>query len=359
VIPLPESYGYLELSDGSVFRGRLFGSDRGTDGEVVFNTGMVGYPEALTDPSYRGQILALTYPLIGNYGVPAMPGGRFESDRLQVRGLVVSRLEDDRSHHSASRTLRQWFETENVAGIEGIDTRELTKRLRENGTMLGRIVPANGAEPFSVRDPNSTDLVGEVTAPAIGWLGKDNDGPTVSVVDCGCKRGITDELLERGCRLKVLPYDFDPGDVEGDGVLISNGPGDPSVLKRTIASIGVLLKGDRPVAGICLGCQLLALSSGGKTYKLKFGHRSQNQPVKDLLNGRCMVTSQNHGYAVDDSLPNGWKVWSRNLNDGSVEGILHEERPFFALQFHPEARPGPTDAKWFFDRLMEALNDGR
>ncbi len=354
---MPDRAGLLELSDGTAFRGRLSGSMEGCDGEVVFNTGMVGYPESLTDPSYRGQVLALTYPLVGNYGVPAA-GGRFESDRVQVRGLVVSRLVEDSSHHSAARSLREWFESEHVTIIEGIDTRELTKRLREKGTMLGRIVPGDKAGPFKVRDPNLDDLVGEVAAKEPQWLGKDNHGPLVSVVDCGCKRGIIEELLSRGCRLKVLPYDFGPGDVEGKGVLISNGPGDPSVLGRTVGSVRALLDRSMPVAGICLGCQLLALAAGGRTYKLKFGHRSQNQPVKDLTTGRCMVTSQNHGYAVDDSLPEGWKVWSRNLNDSSVEGIMHQDLPFFALQFHPEARPGPTDAVGFFDRFMEALDGG-
>jgi carbamoyl-phosphate synthase small subunit len=356
---LQDTEGFLELSDGSVFRGTLFGSGEATDGEVVFNTGMVGYPEALTDPSYKGQVLSFTYPLIGNYGVPSFPGGRFESDRVQVRGLVVGRLMSDRAHHTADSSLDDWLRREGITGIQGVDTRELTKRLREKGTMLGRIGKGKPSSPFSVRDPNLDDLVRDVSVGKARWFGEGNSGPTISIIDCGCKRGIIEQLLSRGCRIKLLPYDLRPSDIEGKGVLISNGPGDPAVLERTIGSIRELLKGDLPVAGICLGCQLLALASGGRTYKLKFGHRSQNQPVKDVFTGHCMVTSQNHGYAVDPaSLRDGWRVWSTNLNDGSVEGIMHDNGRFFALQYHPEARPGPTDSSSFFDRFLEAVRNG-
>jgi len=349
--------GFLELEDGSVFEGTMFGGAGGSDGEVVFNTGMVGYPESMTDPSYRGQVLAFTYPLIGNYGVPSPGTERFESDRIQVRGLVVNRIMGDRSHHEAAMSLSDWMVQENIPGISGVDTRELTKRLRSCGTMLGRILPAGqGGSAFEVMDPNRTDLVSQVSSRDGYQIGSDNPGPRVVLIDCGCKNGIIRELLARDCRVRVVPYDADPSNFDHDGVMISNGPGDPAVLKGTIGNVKRLLEGERPVAGICLGCQLMALAAGARTYKLRFGHRSQNQPCREEGSGRCYITSQNHGFAIEEgSLPGGWRTWYRNLNDGTVEGIRHEELPFFALQFHPEARPGPTDSRGFFDLFVEAL----
>lgn len=357
---MSEGTGYLELEDGTVYPGTLFGSGSASSGEVVFNTGMVGYPESLTDPSYRGQILAMTYPLIGNYGIPHPQSRSFESGSIHVRGLVVSEIVHEYSHHDASCSLSDWLASQDVAGISGIDTRALTKRLRERGTMLGRIVPDGDNGPFLVEDPNRTDLVSEVSGRETVRFGEDNVGPLVTLVDCGCKRGILDSLLERGCRVDLVPYDIEPEEVKGDGVLISNGPGDPSLLKDTIRTVSALIEGDRPVAGICLGCQLIALAAGARTYKLRFGHRSQNQPCRETGTGRCVITSQNHGYAVDGrSLPEGWSVWSTNLNDGTVEGIRHSKKPFFALQYHPEARPGPKDSLDFFDRFLEAMHDGQ
>ncbi|MGA1821266.1 MAG: glutamine-hydrolyzing carbamoyl-phosphate synthase small subunit [Thermoplasmatota archaeon] len=357
--------GFLELEDGTVFRGELFGSCGETDGEVVFNTGMVGYPESMTDPSYRGQILAFTYPLIGSYGVPDFRKGsdRFESDHIQVRGIVVQNYIDEYSHHEAVTSLDRWMKDEGIAGIQGIDTRELTKILRNRGTMLGRIVSIPPEKDgFRVEDPNSTDLVSEVTSPGIERIDQANgDSPNVLVMDCGCKRSIVSELAARGLGITVIPYDHDPAGMEFDGIMISNGPGDPSILVKTIENVGKLMeeRPEVPISGICLGCQILALAAGGRTYKLPFGHRSQNQPSRLKGTESCVITSQNHGYAVDGkSLPAGWEIWYENLNDGSVEGIRHSERPYFAVQFHPEASPGPTDSRDFFDRFAEVVRRG-
>ena len=376
---LPRS-GRLVLEDGTVFMGEVFGAPISSDGEVVFNTGMVGYVESLTDPSYRGQILCLTYPLIGNYGVPVFEKGseRFESDRVQVRGLVVASYVDTYSHWEAGMSLQQWLERQGVVGLFGVDTRELTKTLREKGTMLGRIQVSEQANeprssaPFepvnisdSVADPNTTDLVGEVscTAPfTLPPLEKgDSPPPRVVVVDCGSKRSIIQELRRRGCETVVVPHDHDFSTMDCDGVMLSNGPGDPTMCTATIRHTAALLERSDPVpvAGICLGSQIMALAAGGRTFKLPYGHRSQNQPCREEGTEHCVITSQNHGYAVaPSSLPEGWDIWFRNLNDGTVEGIRHRELPFFAVQFHPEAAPGPTDSMGFFDRFMEVVQNG-
>ena len=365
---------YLELNDGTRFAGTVFGSLRDIDGEVVFNTGMVGYVESLTDPSYRGQILVLTYPLIGNYGVPTFEIGseKFESDEIQVRGLVVADYSEAYGHWDAGQSLGSWLRDQGVLGLTGVDTRELTRILRSRGTMLGRIVRAPGESggarglddrtataTFSVRDPNATDLVGEVAAkklvthpPLPGTT-----GPHILVVDCGCKRSILRELRARGCRITRVPYCHDFSAMDCDGILLSNGPGDPAVCTTTVATVAKAMARSRPVAiaGICLGSQILALAAGGRTYKLPYGHRGQNQPVQQVGTQRSWITSQNHGYAVDaSSLPAGWQVWFSNLNDGTVEGIRHDSLPFFAVQFHPEGAPGPADSLSFFDMFVEA-----
>ncbi|MBD3235793.1 MAG: glutamine-hydrolyzing carbamoyl-phosphate synthase small subunit [Candidatus Eisenbacteria bacterium] len=390
--------GILELEGGESFPGTFFGGVHACHGEVVFNTGMVGYVESLTDPSYRGQILTLTYPLIGNYGVAsfAPTSSCFQSDGIQVRALIVSSYTETHSHRDGELSLGDWLRAEGIVGLAGVDTRELTRLLRNRGTMLGRIritdarpglvddagvarhaITAAACEHRSaIPDPNATHLVAEVSTRDVRYdphpAAEDEDparntaclpGPHIVVVDCGCKRSILRELRERGCRLTIVPHDHDLCAIPCDGMLLSNGPGDPVLCEATVRQVAARLAeverldvDDRPpLAGICLGNQLLARAAGARTYKLPYGHRGQNQPVRRIGSQRCYITSQNHGYAVDgDSLPEGWEVWYENLNDGTVEGIRHSRLPFFAVQFHPEGAPGPLDARDFFDAFLSA-----
>jgi carbamoyl-phosphate synthase small subunit len=347
----------LVLEDGSVFAGRPFGFQGSVSGEVVFNTGMVGYPEALTDPSYRGQILVLTYPLVGNYGVPPShsSGGLppfFESDRLQVAGLVVSEVSQDYSHWSASRALGSWLEEHRVPGISGIDTRALTRRLRDKGTMLGKILQEG--ETLDFYDPGLDNLVPLVSvAERVVYAGGKK---RVLLVDCGCKLSIIRGLLSRGVTVIRVPWDYDLFNEQFDGVVVSNGPGDPKACVPTISNVKRAVESGIPVFGICLGHQILALASGADTYKLKFGHRSQNQPCNEAGTKRCLITSQNHGYAVrNESLAEGWEPWFINVNDRTNEGIRHRSKPFMSVQFHPEAAPGPVDAGVLFDEFLKRL----
>jgi carbamoyl-phosphate synthase small subunit len=316
-------------------------------GEVVFNTGMVGYTEALTDPSYSGQILVLTYPLVGNYGVPP----HFESRKIHASALVVSSMATEYSHASAEKSLPQWLYEQRIPCLAGVDTRALTKRLRNHGCMLGKVV--QGGEDVPFEDPNARNLVKQVSAErAIYEAG----GKTVVVVDCGAKASIIEELGVRGLRVIRVPADYDFLQEDFDAVLVSNGPGDPSVNTATIRNIARAMELGRPIMGICLGHQLLALAAGAKTYKLKFGHRGHNQPCVEAGTGRCYITSQNHGFAVDaSSLPQGWEPWFTNANDGSNEGMRHQSRPFMSVQFHPEAAPGPVDSRALFDRFLETI----
>lgn len=352
----PESR--LLLEDGAEFRGRLFGACRPVGGEVVFNTGMVGYPEALTDPSYHGQILVLTYPLVGNYGVPGderdelgLPR-HFESERIQVRGLVVAELAHDTSHWTARRSLHRWLEEQGVTGLAGVDTRALARRLRSRGTMLGQIAPERADTGWD--DPNRRNLVAEVSAPEVVDYGC--DGPRVLLLDCGAKASIVRGLVAAGARVRRVPWNHDLRREEFDGLCLSNGPGDPRTCGAAVAAVRGALEGGVPTFGICLGNQLLALAAGADTYKLKFGHRSQNQPCVERDTRRCWITAQNHGYAVDaSSLPEGWEAWLLNGHDGSVEGVRHRSRPFRGVQFHPEASPGPTDTGWLFADFVRSL----
>ncbi len=350
--------GKLVLQDGAVFDGYSFGAQRSVSGEVVFATGMTGYPETLTDPSYHGHILTFTFPLVGNYGVPHKQDGNalglpFESSRLQTAALLVSDYSEAHSHWDAQKSLGEWLEEEGVPALTGIDTRALTKRLREAGSMLGRVIIGDGEEP-DWYDPHAENLLPKVSIKAPQRYGSGDR--CVAVIDCGGKNNIIQCLVDRGVEVLRVPWDYDVSGEDIHGVMITNGPGDPKKSSTAIHNTRRLLTRRIPVFGICLGHQILSLAIGADTYKLKYGHRSQNQPVIDEMTQRCFVTSQNHGYAVDaESLPEGWLPWFTNLNDGTNEGIRHTELPAFSVQFHPEAAPGPVDTEWLFDDLVRLV----
>lgn len=347
----------LSLEDGTVYRGKSFGKLLPSSGEVVFNTAMTGYPESLTDPSYRGQILCLTYPLVGNYGAPGKDEEddlyKFhESSSIHIRGLLVSDYSFEYSHWNAATSLHEWLETNNIPGIYGIDTRALTKRLREKGSMLGKIEP-EGTET-ALYDPNNDNLVKEVSIDKPVVYG--NGQHRILLIDCGVKYNIIRNLLKRDTTIIRVPWDYDYSSEEYDGLFISNGPGDPVMCRETISNIGKSLEEDIPIFGICLGNQLIALASGARTYKLKYGHRSHNQPVLRAGTKRAYITSQNHGFAVDnDSLANDWEPLFINVNDNTNEGMKHRQKPFFSTQFHPEASGGPTDTDYLFDIFIDNI----
>jgi len=354
----------LILEDGTRFPGTHFGAASSTAGEVVFNTGMVGYGESMTDPSYQGQILALTYPLIGNYGIPfngqipgpVVPNGvspHFESERIHVKGLVVATLSGGFSHWSARDSLQAWMSRNGVPGISGIDTRALTKRLRAKGCMLGKIVV--GEQDVAWDDPNQRNLVAEVSVGERTVYPGSGKGRVV-LVDLGCKHNILRSLLRRGLTVVRVPWNYDWTGESADGVFLSNGPGDPKTCTDSIAVIRKGMERGIPILGICLGHQLMCLAAGGDTFKLKFGHRSQNQPCIEVRSRRCHITSQNHGYAVNErSLGDEWHPWFFNANDGTNEGIRHRSQPFASVQFHPEAHPGPTDTDFLFDSFLRTV----
>lgn len=341
----------LVLADKTVIEGKSFGADVSATGEVVFNTGMVGYVETLTDPSYQGQILVLTYPLVGNYGVPGPEF--FESTGIHISGLVVSEYSETYSSASAKQSLASWLKKSGIPAISGVDTRALTKKLREKGVMLGGL--AVKGNTIALEDPNKRNLVAEVSIKEKREYG---NGPIkIIAVDCGMKENIVRSLTRPGITVLRVPWDYDFTREEYDGLFLSNGPGDPTMCDATIQNIKNAFKKDIPILGICLGTQLLALAAGASTYKLKYGHRSQNQPCTDVSVGtRCYITSQNHGFAINrKTLPKEWKVWFENANDGSVEGIKHAHKPWSAVQFHPEASPGPTDTAWIFDEFLASV----
>ncbi|MBI2650284.1 glutamine-hydrolyzing carbamoyl-phosphate synthase small subunit [Candidatus Woesearchaeota archaeon] len=349
----------LILENGDEFKGFSFGAEHSVSGEVVFNTGMVGYPESLTDPSYKGQILVLTYPLIGNYGVPGKDVENnllknFESDKIQVQALVISDYSFEYSHWNAKKSLAEWLKEESIPAIYGIDTRKLTKTLREKGAMLGKIIINDDDVPFY--NPSSIDIVKDVSIREPIVYNERPNQKKIVVVDCGVKNNIIRNLIERNLTVIRVPYDYDFFTDFFDGLLISNGPGDPKMCDKTIYNIGRAMKHNIPIFGICLGNQILALAAGGDTYKLKYGHRSQNQPC--ILNGtkRCFITTQNHGYAVDmKSLDENWEEFFVNANDGTNEGIKHKTKPFMSAQFHPESWPGPNDTNFLFDEFVRML----
>lgn len=346
-------HGYLELEDGTKLPGVSFGHGGAATGEVVFSTGMVGYPESLTDPSYAGQILVYTYPLVGSYGVP--DSVYWESGKIHARALVVSSYIDTPSHISSTQSLAHWLQQEKIPALQIKDTRFLTQKIRSQGVMMGKIVFDHGTD---FEDLTSRNLVAEVSMgsedkqPVVYGSGK----KTVMVVDCGVKNNTLRHFLRRGLKVIRVPWDFDPfsAGLKFDGLFISNGPGDPKTVVPTVNTVKKALRAKVPVFGICLGNQILALAAGGDTYKLKYGHRGQNQPCYMEGSPRCYLTTQNHGYAVGE-IPKGFKPWFTNANDGTNEGIMHAKLPFFSVQFHPEAFPGPVDTEWIFDYFVEKL----
>jgi carbamoyl-phosphate synthase small subunit len=351
----------LILEDGTEFIGKSFGSEKSIAGEVVFYTAMVGYPESLTDPSYTGQILVSTFPMIGNYGVPKDSEtdnihDYFESDKIHVSGLIISDYSVEYSHWNADKSLGEWLKHEDVPGLFDIDTRALTKILREKGSMLGKIEFED--EPVDFFDPNNENLVARVSINEPQVYGKGKH--TVLLVDCGTKNNIIRCLTKRGVKVKRVPWDYDYSNETYDGLFISNGPGDPAMCDITVEYLSKALKNDKPIMGICLGNQLLARAAGASTYKMKYGHRSHNQPV--LLKGtnRCFITSQNHGFAIEnETIPSDWESLFINVNDESNEGIRHKTKPFFSTQFHPEAASGPVDTEFLFDDFIETIKKSK
>ncbi len=351
----------LTLEDGTVFYGYSFGSDISVAGEVVFNTSMTGYPESLTDPSYRGQILVLTYPLIGNYGVPAETTENdlfknYESDHLQITGLVISDYSEEYSHWNASESLGQWLRRSGIPGLTGIDTRALTKVIRERGAMPGKIEFDGDSIGFT--DPNKENLVDQVSTRNKEIYGEGRY--RILLIDCGVKYNIIRHFLKRDTTIIRVPWDHDLSKEKYDGLFISNGPGDPKMCEATISHLAYAMKSDTPIFGICLGNQLLALASGADTYKLKYGHRSHNQPVLMKGTNKAFITSQNHGYAIDDhTLGDEWETFFVNLNDQTNEGIRHKSKPIFSVQFHPEASSGPTDTEYLFDEFLKRVDESK
>ncbi len=377
----------LILADGTRYEGKSFGYEGSTAGEVVFNTAMTGYPESLTDPSYEGQILVTTFPLLGNYGVPpsgdASPSLRnyYEGSRIHCRAIVAQDYAYHHSHWLAERSLAQWLEEEKIPGIYDIDTRALTKHLREHGSMLGKIIieGTEAEDDVDFYDPNAENLIAKTscttaevyesieaastpltaTSDTTSWTAESRAGrKTVVLVDCGIKHNIIRCLLKRGVRVVRVPWDYDFTSLPYDGLFISNGPGNPDFAEATVENIRKAMSdgSERPICGICMGNQLLAKAAGARTYKLKYGHRSHNQPVRRAGTTQCFVTSQNHGFAVDDStLPSGWEPLFVNMNDNTNEGIRHTTLPYFSAQFHPEASSGPRDTEFLFDEFIAKL----
>ena len=366
----------LLLEDGTLFNGIGFGFPKSISGEIVFNTGMVGYTETLTDPSYRGQILCFTYPSIGNYGVPSelvldkygMPK-YFESDSIQTSGIVVSDLSNVASHYECVKTLDEWLYQQKVPGICGIDTRELTKKIRVEGVMNGKIIISDESLSSSKNyldtafDYDHYNFVNEVSVDEPKFYG-DRSNPLVALIDTGTKYSIIRNLIKLGLSVIRVPWNSTLSQIMSynpKGIVISNGPGDPVICKETIITASQIIKNSIPTLGICLGHQILALAGGAKTEKLKFGHRGQNKTCRDLFSNHSFITSQNHGYGVElESLNNSeFDLWFQNIDDKTVEGIKHKEKPILAVQFHPEASPGPFDCLFIFEQFKDLIiNNG-
>lgn len=355
----PRTKATLHLENGLEFHGYSFGYDQPSDGEVVFSTSMVGYPESLTDPSYSGQILCITYPIVGNYGVPEdriIDGISefFESEKIWVRGVIISDYSFKYSHWNAKKSLDQWLKENRIPGIYGIDTRALTQLLRDNGSMLGAIVPEGHKAPEKISDPNLDNQVDIVSCKEVIKYGSGEK--KVVLVDCGVKHNILRCLVRRGVEVIRVPWDYDFTEMEYDGLFISNGPGNPALCGKAVEHIRKALTQDKPIFGICMGNQLLSTAAGASTFKMKYGHRSHNQPVRMAGTERCFITSQNHGFAVNsETLGKDWEPLFINMNDGTNEGIRHRTKPFFSAQFHPEASSGPTDTEFLFDEFINKL----
>lgn len=353
----------LQLSDGTEFHGKSFGYEQPVAGEVVFNTAMMGYPESLTDPSYAGQLLTMTFPLVGNYGVPPFTFDKqtglpdfMESDRIYASALIVSDYSEQYSHWNAVESLGEWLQREKVPGITGIDTRELTKVLREHGVMMGKILFEDEPSNVPEADYEGVNFVDRVSVKEIVRY-NEGAGRKVVLVDCGVKANIIRELIQRGVEVVRVPWNYDYTDMEFDGLFLANGPGDPDMCSEAVEIIRKQMSRSRkPICGICMGNQLLSKAAGATIYKLKYGHRGHNQPVRMVGTQKCFITSQNHGYAVDArTLDKDWEELFVNMNDASNEGIRHKENPWFSSQFHPEACSGPVDTEFMFDKFVETL----
>ena len=352
----------LVLEDGTKFHGKSFGYDAPVAGEVVFNTAMMGYPESLTDPSYAGQLMTLTYPLVGNYGVPPFSvesdgiATFMESDRIYASAIIVADYSEQYSHWNAVESLADWLKREHVPGITGIDTRQLTKVLREHGVMMGKIIFDDEPDNIPEAEYEGVNWVDRVSCKDIIRY-NEGAGKKVILVDCGVKNNIIRCLVNRGVEVIRVPWNYDYTTMEFDGLFLGNGPGDPDMCEDAVNIIRKQMSQSRkPICGICMGNQLLAKAGGATIYKLKYGHRSHNQPVREVGTNRCYVTSQNHGYAVDaKTLGNDWRELFINMNDGSNEGVCHKENPWFTSQFHPEACSGPVDTDFMFDRFIKTL----
>lgn len=353
----------LILDDGSIFQGFCFGYEKPVAGEVVFNTAMTGYPESLTDPSYAGQLMVLTYPLVGNYGIPPRTfqdngiATWMESKKIHAEALIISDYSYEYSHWNAENSLSEWLKEENIPAICGIDTRALTKLLREKGSMKGKIVLDDPNE-IDFYDPNAINQVARVSCKEVIRYNEGAHKKQTILIDCGVKHNIIRSLLKRDLTVVRVPWDYDFNQLTFDGLFISNGPGDPDTCTAAVQHIRKALDGNKPICGICMGNQLLAKAGGASIFKLKYGHRSHNQPVRMVGTNRCFITSQNHGYAVDsNTLGNDWEPLFTNMNDGTNEGIRHKTKPFFSSQFHPEASSGPTDTDFMFDQFAEMLTN--
>lgn len=352
----------LTLSDGTKFHGQSFGYETSVAGEVVFNTAMMGYPESLTDPSYAGQLLVMTFPLVGNYGVPPFTFEAnglptfMESDKIYASAIIVSDYCEQYSHWNSVESLGDWLKREHVPGITGIDTRQLTKVLREHGVMMGKLLFDDEPDTITEVDYEGVNFVDQVSCKEIIRY-NEGAGKKVVLVDCGVKVNIIRCLVNRGVEIIRIPWNYDYTSMDFDGLFLTNGPGDPDTCQATVEILRKQINMSRkPICGICMGNQLLGKAAGANVYKLKYGHRSHNQPVRLLGTEKCYITSQNHGYAVDGkTLGNDWNELFVNMNDGSNEGIQHKTNPWFSSQFHPEASSGPVDTMFMFDKFVETL----